>query len=293
MSSPQPLDALARILHELLSGEAVPASRLSTSLTRALLPLTDIGAVRMETRGRGKALTCLKPDLVKVFADNRYPSGLYLTSTALGSRTAALAQFRDSKADGGLDFELVHIRVFDDAALTLDGLPVDACRQTQILGCVSVVLGMIPTPRLAGRIALAEGPEVFMRFDWRSLGVGVVVYYRGRASERLLRWAGDAEVADILHCGDYDPVGLDEYLRARARLGDRVIPYVPDNLEALFDRFSKPELLQDQAGLVRRLQQSQDPYVQRMLRLIQGIGGGMENEALLVDNRVGCMPSWS
>ncbi|CAN7773369.1 hypothetical protein LJR296_007527 [Cupriavidus necator] len=278
----KPLDPVAKILGMLLAGAPVPASSVSAAGRRILTPLIDAGGIQQVRSGAGNVLVCSNQRAVQAFANNRYPSGLVTTSAPdLGARTQALAQFRDTKANGGLDFELAHVRVFKDSSLTIDGAPVGAAYQTARLGCASVVLGHASVPNLTGYVAMVEGPELFLRYDWGAAGVDAVVLYGGRASDRMLAWLEASEAVRILHCPDYDPVGLHEYLRAKDRLGDRLEPLEPASLEVLFGRFSKPELLHKNASLMPRLLQSEDAYVRRVVSLMQNGGAGLEQEALL------------
>lgn len=279
----KPLDPVAKALATLLAGASVPASGLSMASRRILTPLIDAGAIQQVRSGAGNVWTASNQRAVQAFANNRYPSGLVVApSSEFGARTQALVQFRDTKANGGLDFEFIHARIFKDEALTVAGAPVAAARQTSQLGCVSVVLDGARVPTLAGSVAMVEGPQLFLRYDWQAIGVDAVVLYNGRASDRMLAWLESSDAGRILHCSDYDPVGLDEYLRAKQRLGLRLEPLAPTNLDALFDRFSKPELLHKNAGLMQRLLQSDDPYVRRVVGLMQHYVAGLEHEALLV-----------
>jgi len=285
----KPFSPLARTLHTLLSDGSMPASAISVASRRALTTLFDTRALVEERRGTGRIVVVVRRPTVQAFAKHRFPAGLYADTdrSEYGARTRALVELRDTKARGGLDFEIVSLRVFNDSALTIEGAPVAATCQTQLLGCIAATLGFGAAPRLAGRVALVEGPEAFLRFDWASIGIDVAILYAGRASDRLLSWvAGCADnVTQVLHCADYDPVGLDEYLRAKKRIGALIVPHTPDNLEELFKRYCKPCLLQDNAALMPRLLASTDPHVRRVAQLMQQHGAGLEQEGLLFQSK--------
>ncbi|CAD6547702.1 hypothetical protein ACFQ3P_25935 [Paraburkholderia sabiae] len=283
MTNLKPLDPLAKLLHRLLEGESAPLSALSALTHKRLQAAFDAGALQIQRSGAGKTVVCVNQAILRSFATNLYPNGLLVEDAVLtGTRTGALTHFRDTKAMGGLDFELAHVRVFDDAAFTCDGHDADAARQTQQRGCISVVLGGEYEPQLAGSIALVEGPELFMRYDWVAEKVAAVVLYSGRISERMLAWLGRCPaITAVRHCADYDPVGLCEYLRVRERLAEKLVPHAPPVVDALFRQYSKPGLLQDNAALMPRLCRSNDPYVRRIVGLMQTYGAGLEHEALL------------
>lgn len=46
-------------------------------------------------------------------------------------------------------------------------------------------------------------------------------------------------VLQVLHFGDYDPVGLAEFCRLRDALGDRAQLYIPHGLRGLFERVDR------------------------------------------------------
>ena len=85
-----------------------------------------------------------------------------------------------------------------------------------------------------------------------------------------------------MHCRDYDPVGLDEYLRIKAACPGRTELYLPSNLEDLLSRYGKKELLGSSAVVLARLRKSQDQEVRRTVTLMDRYGVGLEQEALLL-----------
>jgi hypothetical protein len=91
--------------------------------------------------------------------------------------------------------------------------------------------------------------------------------------------------ARVLHFGDYDPVGLDEYLRLREACPGRAELYLPQGLERLFARYSKPGLLRGTEAVLRRLRDCGLPEVRRVVDLMDRHGAGLEQEALLL----GCL----
>jgi hypothetical protein len=77
-------------------------------------PLIDAGVLEAVRAGAGKNFTLRDPETLAKFIDRQYPGGLTEDETddlALDRRTQALARFRDTKALGGLDFEIVEYRL--------------------------------------------------------------------------------------------------------------------------------------------------------------------------------------
>jgi hypothetical protein len=86
-----------------------------------------------------------------------------------------------------------------------------------------------------------------------------------------------------MHFPDYDPVGMDEYLRIKRTCPKRADLYRPDNLERLFSRYGKAQLLEDSAAVLARLRENTDSDVRGVVELMDRFGVGLEQEALLID----------
>jgi hypothetical protein len=71
----------------------------------------------------------------------------------------------------------------------------------------------------AKRVALVENIDVFLSLDSarlsETLQADAAVFLHGKMSNRFLAWLASPAMADVryLHLGDYDPVGIAEYLR--------------------------------------------------------------------------------
>ena len=88
----------------------------------------------------------------------------------------------------------------------------------------------------------------------------------------------------LIHFGDYDPVGLDEYRRLKER-APRATFYIPQNLEKHFkeNKYLKPELMDKSSALLRRLAEARDADILAVIDLMRRYGGGVEQEVLLLD----------
>lgn len=86
----------------------------------------------------------------------------------------------------------------------------------------------------------------------------------------------------IIHCGDYDPVGLDEYLRLKTACPESAGLYLPANLEDLLFRYGKRELLLGSSGVILVwLRKTEDQEVRRIVELMDQYSVGLEQEVLL------------
>lgn len=285
-----PLDAFAGLLADLSSAGAVPASRVSTKAKERLTPLFA-AEVLVETRaGAGRRIEVRNPETLAQFIARHYPAGLFddlAADEGLDRRTRALSRHRDTKALGGLDFEVVEYRLAGAVPLLIGGAAVGRSGVCGDLGAF-VLYDARPADRevgFAGVVATVENPTVFIRHDWAAAGVDLAIATYGRMSRRLIDWLASASMRDsvVVHYGDYDPVGLGEFCRLEASLGDRADLFIPAGIERLFSKYCDRELLSRSAGLLPALQRSPHKGVQGLLRLMAEFGGALEHEALLIE----------
>ena len=279
--------ASTKLLSRLLADEVIPASQIASSANQAISSLLASKAIEYTNVGRGRSLRCVKPAIVAAYADQNFPgwrrNGLVDDS---GRRAAGLTLARNTKTLRGLEYELVHVRCFERLAISLNGSALDLTGVTNTIGCASLVLKASQNdPMISGRVALVEGPDLFMKMNWATHGVDCVVYYAGRASERMIAWLASyrSSISMVMHFPDYDPVGMDEWLRIRARLGElKSMLYIPDNIDELFAKWSNESLLLKSNALMPKLIAADNPQANRIIRLMQRHNAGLEHEALLI-----------
>ncbi len=280
-----PLDPFAGLLSELIKSGRVPRSRIGKPARRRLEPLFAATALKEERSGAGAVIVVRNREVLTAFAARCYPNGLeQLDSSSAGPRAASLMAYGDTKASGeGLDREIVLVRGFGVATGTILGRTVDIGAVTREMGCAAFVLSERDRPGLEGVVALIEGPEVFLDFERTDIKADIIILYNGRISCRMIEWLASPEMAKalFLHCPDYDPVGLDEFARAKRALGDRVRLYIPENIEDLFAASRNVKIVEDNAAIKYRLAAHHNNQIQQILRLIDRYGVGLEQEAIL------------
>lgn len=284
-----PLDPFAGLLADLMADGSVPASRLSAKARERLSPLLSANVLADVRAGAGRRVEVRDVETLTRFVDRYYPAGLFgesLVDNALDRRTLALSRYRDTKALGGLDFEIIEYRLTGDMPLCIGGSAVDKPDNPDALGAFVLYdrcdngLGV----QFSGVVATVENPTVFIRYDWTAFGVGLAIATYGRMSRRLIDWLASESMRDarVIHFGDYDPVGLGEFSRLDNALGERVALFLPDQLDLLFRKYSDQKLLSRSSGLLPALQRSSREEVQCVLRLMAEYGGGLEHEAILI-----------
>lgn len=279
-------DGTYRALYALNEHGSVPCSTLSARTTRRLQPLLDSGAIVRRRRGRGMIVEVTDPAALQAFARKLFPhgSGIRDDTGAIPPRGEAVALYRDAKRARTASAEPVLIRALAPAKASRREAEADLYAMTQATRAACLLIDDQVVWRLATRIAVVENMEVFLHFERLQTGWPVVLYAGGRLSHRVLDWLASPTMAPciFLHCGDYDPVGLDEYLRLRKRLEERVSLHIPKDIDTLFARYGKRELLRDSADILVRLRSDSAPTIRRLVEIMDTTGCGLEQEALLL-----------
>jgi hypothetical protein len=283
------LDSQAKILIELLKTGSVAASRLGRRHRTLLRPLFAGGVLREQRSGAGICVSVTRPETLATFIRQQFPAAFDLELPALPARAAAILQRRDAKAARCGGREPVFIRGRAGATLTHGDTVLQVAELTDRAGCTALTLDDVTFWSCTSTVAIIENEEVFCYFEIHPIDADIAVLAHGCMSERLLRWLAHPAMAGAtyVHCGDYDPVGLSEYLRLRDACPGRVQLFVPNDLAGLMRRFGKNDLLDNEhaKASLRRLRGSDDASVRGVVALIDELGVGLEQESLVVPNR--------
>ncbi|MGB3221861.1 MAG: Wadjet anti-phage system protein JetD domain-containing protein [Desulforhopalus sp.] len=277
------VDALAEKLLLLELQGSLAASRLTARDRRRLQSLFETGVLTVERSGAGKRVMVKNRESLGAFVQRFYPSGLLGTGEDLSPRSRAVAEFRDSKKAREAGPLTVLMRGFGNCEFRAGGEKLDVARWTELAGVAAICLeGRLW--EFTGVLAVVENLEVFYHFEKLKTGAELAIYAQGRLSDRVLNWLSSPAMAraGIIHCGDYDPVGLDEFLRLKEACSGRTTLYLPANLEELLSRYGKRDLLLgNSATILARLRKTEDQEVRQIVELIDRYGVGLEQEILL------------
>jgi len=271
-------------LRKLIECGALPVSQCGKAFLNLLEPLLHGGVLELKPSGGGQTLAVKNADALRAFCRQRFPETDLPVDA--GSRVEGVTRFRDTKAMANRENEIISFRVWRDDALLKGGKSVGAAAAAAAHGVFSFLLAQDCPYELSGACALVENPAVFMVAEQLNLDVGLMIYGHGRISNRVVDWL--ARMADsnftLLHLPDYDPVGLSEFQRLHARLGERVILHLPADLEIRFAQFSNRKLLEkgNSQAMLAQLRRSNLPAIRRVVELIDRYNAGLEQEALLV-----------
>lgn len=280
-----PQEQIRARLSQLLASGTLPLSLCGKAFLKVLRPAVQSGVVSEEKSGAGRRLVVRDPEALRLFFAGRYPNADYFENAP--SRVVGVAQVRDSKVLANDAAEIVVVRAWKNGTLHRAGIAIDVAQATREHGVFAFSLASNDVYSLSGSCALVENPVVFGLLERLSLPVDIAILGHGRVSRRLLDWlvGMTSEEFKLLHLPDYDPVGLNEFARLRARLGKRVKLHLPDDLAKQFARFSKRSLMEggNSQVVLRYLRESEEPEVRAVVELIDRHNAGLEQEALLLD----------
>jgi len=275
-------DAFARLLRRMLDEGSVPRSQLSARSLKELQSLFDAGAISQTRSGGGLVILVHDPQTVTLFYRSRYPSEA--RPVIAPPRARAVGMLRSAKRVGRTNMEPVLLRAMRPAVCTRDGAQCDLQATTVQTGAACLILEAGRLWTLTAHVAIVENLECFLHFEKMSVPADIALYAAGRLSDLALKWLGSPELAQcrFTHCGDYDPVGLDEFLRLKTAVGDRARLHIPDNLRDRIAKYGRPTLLRDSEAVLRRLRAATDPAVRSVVKALDETGCGLEQEALLI-----------
>ncbi len=271
-------------LRKLIENQVLPASECGKAFLSFLAPLIESAVLNWQRCGSGRRLFVSNADALREFCRQRFPESASTTDTE--GRVTGVGRFRDSKAVSNTGNEIISIRAWKDEALLKSGEPVGAAAATAAHGVFSFWVTLNTPYRLNGPCMLVENPAVFAYAEQLKLPVDSAIYGHGRISNRALDWIatiGDSN-SILIHLPDYDPVGLSEFQRLHARLGNRVVLHVPIDLAARFERFSNRKLLKriNSQAILAHLRRSTLPAIRCVVELIDRYNAGLEQEALFI-----------
>lgn len=280
------VDHLAEKLWQLLEQGHLPSSRLAERDRTRLRSLFETGVLQEERSGAGKKVVVRDKEAVDRFFSHCFPSGVDGCPEELLPRSRAIAELRDSKKTSETIPPIVLLRGFNGCELYVDEETIPVVAWTNIAGVAALRIDDRQW-RYDGTLAVVENLEFFWNIEKLNTGAQLALYAQGRLSGRILDWLASPGMlqASILHCGDYDPVGLDEYLRLKTACPGRTKLYLPVNLEVLLTRYGKKELLQSSTPVLDRLRKTEDQEVRQLVNLLDQYAVGLEQEVLLLERK--------
>jgi len=279
-------DAFARLIRRLQAEGQVARSQFSGHSLKDLRSLFDAGVLTQERSGAGLVVTLRKPEALQGFYLSRYPSA----GKAVGGppRASAVGMLRNAKRTRRTDMEPVLLRTMKPINCSRNDVQTDLQAATNQAGAACLILESGRFWTLTASIAVVENLECFLHFEKMRVAADIALYAAGRLSDLALTWLRSPEMSQcrFIHCGDYDPVGLDEFLRLKTGVGERASLYLPANLKDLIAKYGRRKLLRDSEAVLKRLRRTSDPAVRQVLNILDETGCGLEQEVLLIDRGI-------
>ena len=278
------MPVFAQQLKKLLNGENLPITGISNKNIKRLRTLIETGVVSSKRINAGRSLKAIHLSELQMFADKEYPSGLDAAIAGASNRAECVALFRNAKHKRiKNDRESLLVKAFSDKhdLLKINNFILPVTPWCEIAGIAGIQLKDNDILEITGRVALVENIEVFWFFEEMDVQVDMVYYTAGRFSGRFLNSLTPNKDLSIIHFGDYDPVGVDEYLKIKKKFKTTEF-YIPDNIESLF-KYGKTELLSKNKAILRRLRKEQDQTAVELVGYMDKYNKGLEHEILLTN----------
>ncbi len=256
-----------RTFSRLAAGEQLPWGSVPKSVKNgsSLSELLATSVLTKVRRGAGQVLIAADLVALERFLDSRFPGR---HTAAAGDGIGNVKRYRDSKGGKKVSIGVVLLRGWQ--TISVNEEQVDLAYFTEHFASFSAV-----KPRLkVKKLCLVENLDTFINAEYLLGKDWIFAHTYGRLGLKTLN---GLEVEKILHFGDWDFTGLDEYLRFREQFPQTEL-YLPENLETLWSTRSKP--LKRGAVITKRLQASDDPGVLRVLSLLSTTNKFLEQQAV-------------
>lgn len=284
-------EAELRLLRLLTESQpnGVQRSMIAQSCHILVDALQTCGAVdfRPARNGRGVSLYVKDELALKRFIDARLPGGSDVARSRIKDRAEAVVLRADAKVARKSIGEGIFVRStkVDTVIQAVDGpIELSVGQLSDDAGGAAIQLSSRSRWTFAGTVLVVENADVFWQYEIVLPDTDLAVFASGNLSARLVDWLASPEMQDcnIIHWGDYDPVGVCEYLRLADACAGRVEPFAPMDVDALLPVYGKRSLVTRQAQYLERLRNKlSDRYVARMIRLFDAHRRGLEQEVLL------------
>ncbi len=213
MQLPDMLTASCMFLKRLLGEGEMRESDIAGRIRKSDIfsQLVNAKALVREKRGRGSVWRVIKPDVVQKYRNHHCPD--FTPDGTKGERYNLVHATRDSKSSARRSFRLMFAR--SNVPFSLNGEKIDTKEP------VGRSLDIIE----ASKLCFVENLENFM-LDTRLVDAGYTLLYPiGRLGTPLFE---RIRADHIMHFGDLDYTGLNEFARVKAFFPDAAL-FVPEN----------------------------------------------------------------
>jgi len=287
--------ALTAAIVKLSSRHTLPASQFTPAQRLALdVFARQTATVRCLRQGRGEIYTVLDPAVFATHVQALSPSQGLDTGADIPMRARHIADARSSKA--GAHRHSTCYLLLKAAALASDerqphspawhnparGIALPLSRATSDFGAAALAIEPDDDWATKQPLWLVENQALFDRTDWLLADAPAsIAYYGGQLNHLLLNWLGRRPRAPkVVLFADYDGVGLANFARLYALLGDACEFWLMPDWSIKLERYGNHQLwrdtLRDFTAASERLPDSLAPLVAQMRQA----GKALEQEAV-------------
>ncbi len=243
---------LRAALLKLHGQQSLPASHFTAAQRSALDRFArQTGAVSCQRQGRGDVYRVSDPRLFEIHLSALSPLVEMLDTDDLPLRAQHIAHARDSKARNHQHecyyplLKAVGEKVFWRQGAHGSELPLS--QLTHRFGAASLRIETGDTWQSEQPLWLVENQALFDRTDWLPVGTqATLLYYGGQLDGRLLAWLGQRPRASrVVLFPDYDGVGLANFARLHALLGETCECWLMPDWQSKLARYGSQRLWQD------------------------------------------------
>lgn len=233
-------EVLLNIFKRIQRDGSLNSSAISASTYRELLNMGESrGFLIEEKAGRGKCLKIVNARILELEIKRLEPQIDNLDS--LPNRVKNLAVNQDTKiGETTLDYTYCVCKAVGENVI-VNG--VDVSLLTASLGCFSLPISDNNVGvQCSASLMLVENQQLIDDLKWLPADfTGVVLYYAGNLSERVLNWIKQSTFASVWHFPDYDAVGISNYANLKNVLPEAQWYWMP-NWKSVFEKFGNKDL---------------------------------------------------
>lgn len=247
-----------------IAKKPIPKTILNSSNFKTLVSSKIIESVQ-----RGKSyIGILKQDSYENFYLKKYPNPNIDVKTEVDNQK----KFRDTKATPIKKDRIIFIRGFKD--IIVNDIKLNLSKITQEHQLFSTVLQNLKTQK----ICFVENLQPFLNAE-KLLGKDFVyIHFYGRLPRKDVLKTIECE--EYLHFGDYDSLGLSEYLKACEIYSNSKL-FIPNNFEYLSNKYPKKRKEKD--TIHKNVKKSKKPEVIKIREQFKRTGKYLEQQIIMGD----------
>lgn len=278
---------LRAALLKLHGQQSLPASQF-TAAQRSTLDrfARQTGAVTCQRQGRGDIYRVSDPRLFEIHLSALSPQVQMLAADNLPLRAQHIAHARDSKARSHQhDCYYPLLKAVGDEVLWRHGehgseLPLS--QLTRDFGAASLRIETGDTWQSGQPLWLVENQALFDCTDWLPAETrATLLYYGGQLDGRLLAWlARHPRASRVVLFPDYDGVGLANFARLYALLGDACECWLMPDWQIKLTRYGSQRLWQDTFREFTSAVSQLPDYLGALTEQMRQSGLALEQEAI-------------